>query len=585
MTQQYYSLITNNGLLKEAAANAPGGSAIDLTHIAVGDANGTSYNPTGAQTALVHEVYRTTLTHVAIDEANPNQLIVEGVINEEIGSFYIREVGIFDSDGQLFAIGKYPETFKSTSESGSGKRLYIRMILGFTNAPQVNLVLSEDFNNDPNFNANVLAAIDDINSGISSLNSGLSALNSSLTQKLAKAQNLSDVADIAQARNNLGLEIGVNVQAFATNLAALAGLTGASNKMPIFTGSGQMGLADLFSNKNAIINGDFNIWQYGTSFVSIASGYSADRWRFGKAGTSGVIDISRSSDVPTFAQTGRIFNYSLLVDCQTADTSVAAGDVAFIEQRIEGYNFANLAQKQITLSFWVKSTKIGTSYVFITNNGNDRTCVKEFTINASDTWEFKVITFPASPSDGNWNYINGIGARVGFTLICGSTYQATAGVYSNGEYYGSANQINHYDSTSNNFKICGVQLEAGLIATPFCFRTFDEELKLCQRYYERSYNLATALGTVTDNGQFSYPAISTGQPFGTVFFKTRKRGVPSVTSYSPTTGTAGKIYQNGGSDRDSVITGIGETAFNIYPNTAYSASTSGIAHWIANAEL
>ena len=73
MTQSYYSLITNNGLLKEAEANAPGGSAIDLTHIAVGDANGTSYNPTGAQTALVHEVYRTTLTHVAIDENNSNQ--------------------------------------------------------------------------------------------------------------------------------------------------------------------------------------------------------------------------------------------------------------------------------------------------------------------------------------------------------------------------------------------------------------------------------------------------------------------------------------------------------------------------------
>ena len=209
MTQQYYSLITNNGLLKEAAANAPGGSAIDLTHIAVGDANGTSYNPTGAQTALVHETYRTTLTHVAIDENNPNQLIVEGVINETIGPFYIREVGIFDSDGELFAIGKYPDTFKSTSESGSGKRLYIRMILGFTNAPQVNLVMSEDLNNDPNFNANVIIA---------------------LAAKLAKAQNLADVEDAEEARNNLGLEIGVNVQAFAANLAALAGLTGAAKK-------------------------------------------------------------------------------------------------------------------------------------------------------------------------------------------------------------------------------------------------------------------------------------------------------------------------------------------------------------------
>lgn len=585
MTQQYYSLITNNGLLKEAAANAPGGLAIDLTHIAVGDANGTNYNPTGAQTALVHEVYRTTLTHVAIDEDNSNQLIVEGVINEEVGPFYIREVGIFDSEGQLFAIGKYPETYKSPSSSGSGKRLYIRMILGFTNAPEVNLIQSEDLNNDPNFNANVLAAIDDINSGISAINSGISTLNSALTQKLEKTQNLADVEDIEAARENLGLEIGVNVQAFAENLAALAGLTGAAKKLPYFTGAGQMGVADLFSNKNAIINGDFNIWQYGTSFVSIASGYSADRWRFGKAGTTGIIDISRSTDVPNFAQAGRIFNYSLLVDCQTADNSVAAGDVAFIEQRIEGYNFVNLAQKQITLSFWVKSTKTGTSCVFITNNGNDRTCVKEFTINASDTWEFKTVTFPASPSDGNWNYTNGIGARVGFTLISGSTYQATANVYSNGEYYGSVNQINHYDSPSNNFRICGVQLERGIIATDFEQRNFQHEVNLCQRYYEKSYSISTALGTVTDNGQFSYPAINGTQCFGTAFFKTRKRGVPSITSYSPVSGTAGKIYQVAGSDRDSVITGIGETSFNIYGTTSYSASTSAAVHWAANAEL
>jgi hypothetical protein len=202
MTQSYYSLITNNGLLKEAAASS--GSPVNLTHIAVGDANGTSYNPTGSQTALVHETYRTTLTHVAIDETNPNQLIIEGVINEEIGPFYIREVGIFDSDGELFAIGKYPETYKSTSDIGSGKRLYIRMILGFTNAPQVNLVMSEDLNNDPNFNANVIIA---------------------LALKLAKAANLSDVEDAEEARENLGLEIGADVQAFAENLAAFANLS------------------------------------------------------------------------------------------------------------------------------------------------------------------------------------------------------------------------------------------------------------------------------------------------------------------------------------------------------------------------
>lgn len=191
MPQTYYSLITNTGLLAEAAASAPGGSPTNLTHLAVGDGNGANYEPDGAQTSLVNELYRTELTHVVIDENNPSQLIIEGVISETVGPFYIREVGIFDSNGQLFAIGKYPETFKSAMASGSGKRLYIRMILGFANSPSVNLVISEDINNDPNFSSNVLSAI--------------SGLNAGLEEKLDKAANLSDLTDAESARNNLGL--------------------------------------------------------------------------------------------------------------------------------------------------------------------------------------------------------------------------------------------------------------------------------------------------------------------------------------------------------------------------------------------
>jgi len=215
MTQQYYSILTNIGLAKEAAANIPGGSPVSLTHIAVGDGDGSVYNPVSTQTELVNEVYRTTLTHVAIDSNNSNQLIVEGVLNEEIGSFHVREVGIFDSEGDLFAIGKYPETYKPALTSGSGKRLYIRMILGFANAPQVNLIISSDINNDPNFSNNV-------NNALSTIDANLSNVINILADKLSKAANFSDLSNFEVARNNLGLKNGAitdfigAIMAFAT---------------------------------------------------------------------------------------------------------------------------------------------------------------------------------------------------------------------------------------------------------------------------------------------------------------------------------------------------------------------------------
>ena len=177
----YYSIITNSGLIKHANA-ANNEVNLDLAEIAVGDSNGSYYDPDGSEVALKNELYRASLTHLVIDENNPNQLVIETVLDEIIGPFYIREVGIFDSNGDLFAIGKYPETFKPNLPSGSGKRLYIRMILGFANTPNVNLVINNDINLDPNFSTNV---------------------NNELNNRLKISENLADLTDIGTAKTNL----------------------------------------------------------------------------------------------------------------------------------------------------------------------------------------------------------------------------------------------------------------------------------------------------------------------------------------------------------------------------------------------
>jgi phage-related tail fiber protein len=166
----YYSIITNNGLINHANASSSEIN-LDLTQMAVGDSNGVYYDPDGTETTLQNELYRVDLTHAVIDENNPNQLIVEAVLGEVIGPFYIREVGIFDSNGNLFAIGKFPETFKPNLPSGSGKRLYIRMILGFASSPNVNLIINNDIALDPNFSTDVNNEIANINQRIDAINS------------------------------------------------------------------------------------------------------------------------------------------------------------------------------------------------------------------------------------------------------------------------------------------------------------------------------------------------------------------------------------------------------------------------------
>ncbi len=236
---------------------------------------------------------------------------------------------------------------------------------------------------------------------------------------------------------------------------------------------------------SAIINGDFDIWQRGTSFSSIAdSAHFADgNFKYQKSGAM-VHDVSRSTDVPTVAQAGRLYNYSVLVDCTTVDSSLASPDFCVIGTYIEGFLWEPLAQRTVTLSFWVKGTKTGIHTVSLRNSGADRAYCAEYTINASDTWEHKTITVTASPSAGTWDYTTGVGIAIFWTLAAGTAYYGTNNTWTTGNHVATANQVNACDSTSNNFRITGVRLVAGSVAKPLVQRPYAQELALCQRYYE-----------------------------------------------------------------------------------------------------
>ena len=138
MAEQFYSILTSIGKAKIANANVLG-TKLNLTTLALGDGNGKYYNPTENQGALINEVWKGNVNLITTDSKNPNWIIIETMIAGSVGGFFIREVGVFDDEGSLIAIGKYPETYKPVISDGSTKDLIIRVILEVSNASSVTL--------------------------------------------------------------------------------------------------------------------------------------------------------------------------------------------------------------------------------------------------------------------------------------------------------------------------------------------------------------------------------------------------------------------------------------------------------------
>ncbi|MGD8204968.1 phage tail protein, partial [Pantoea sp. FN0305] len=128
MTTKFYALLTNQGAAKLANAAALG-TKIQITEMAVGDGNGSLPTPDASQTRLVNEKRRAALNSLSIDAVNSSQIIAEQVIPENEGGFWIREIGLFDADGDMVAVANCAETYKPQLQEGSGRTQTIRMIL------------------------------------------------------------------------------------------------------------------------------------------------------------------------------------------------------------------------------------------------------------------------------------------------------------------------------------------------------------------------------------------------------------------------------------------------------------------------
>ena len=303
--------------------------------------------------------------------------------------------------------------------------------------------------------------------------------------------------------------------------------------------------------RNIVINGDMQVAQRSTSVASItASGYyTVDRFQT-FLNTLGTWTQSQSTDVPS----GYGFANSFKMDCTSADASPASDDLLIVAQKFEGQNLQYLKKGTanalpLTASFWVKSTKTGTFIIELYDIDNNRQISKSYTVNTTNTWEFKTVTF-AGDTTGAFDNNNGHSLSLQFWLGAGSDY--TSGTLNTS--WGAAveanrvvGQVNIADSTSNDWLITGVQLEAGTSATDFEFLPIDVSLGRCQRYFEKGTEVRV-------NG---FQTSVTGQKCVSYNLCVQKRADPTVVTFD-SAGNSGKISTlvNNGTPTNNITPGL-----------------------------
>lgn len=238
--------------------------------------------------------------------------------------------------------------------------------------------------------------------------------------------------------------------------------------------------------KNRIINGAMAIDQRNAGASINTSGawaYPVDRFSVITGGTGGgaVFAAQRSTVAPTG------FTNSISLTLTTVDSSKASTELSSIRYPVEGIDCRDLmygtsGAVTTTLSFWVRSSLIGTYCVKYGNSANDRSYVATYTINVANTWEYKTVTIPGDTT-GTWvNDTTACGIQIWWDLGSGSSYNTTAGSWTAGTYQRTTAQADVTGTSGATFYITGVQLEKGSQATAFDYRPYSIELQLCKRY-------------------------------------------------------------------------------------------------------
>lgn len=621
---KFSALLTAVGEAKQVKSDA-GLLTWKLTHMAVGDANGTDPIPDRSQKTLINERRRAPLNSLEPHPTNPGILVAEQIIPADEGGFWIRELGLFDSDGDLVAVANCAPSYKSLLAQGSGKTQVIRM--NFVVSSSTNVVLLID---PAVVNATRKYVDDSVANAVNRLDFKHSALVATTGPVVLAGVQAIDgfavpagsrvlVKDQAQAKDNGLYVVGpdswvravdadssdkvtpgmmVTVERGTLNADTIWHLVsdgplvlgtsalvfqwlGGQNAptAPVDDRSKKVVNSEALRaqiesanqkfpsqvyRKNLLINGNLDIWQRGEGgSVSVASAlYTADRWMvFVPVGVT-----AQWNKTPFTLGSG--FNGAKWA-LRVSYTAGAPG--ANIRQRIEGVETG--AGQTLTASFYFNSTVEQTCTVILRQvfgtGGNVSADVDHFQdIDVTREYKKHVVSFNLSSVVGKTKGSN------------------------NNDYIELI--IVSKASVAHTVVLASVQLEVGATATEFEPRFPQQELAMCQRYFEKTF----AQGVAPADGVNPYSSLTSpvfagqisamSQPIASWQFKVEKRAIPSIKLYRGIGGGAPGQWRSG----DDVTSGstaraifVGTRNVSIDNNDIALPSQAYYIHATADAEL
>ncbi|ERE08056.1 hypothetical protein O166_05810 [Pseudogulbenkiania ferrooxidans EGD-HP2] len=595
MNNDFFTLLTAVGKAKLAAA-ASGGAPLKLSQMAVGEGDGGAYyTPTESQTALKSEAWRAGLNHLSTDPANPSWIVAELVIPDPVGGFTIREVGVFDADGALFAVGKFPESYKPVLADGANKQLYVRMILEVSNAAAVTLMVDPSvvlatrgsvdqriaeelakLDGKPSVRAATTAPI--TLTGLQTVDGVVLQLGDRVLVKnqAAGADNgiyVAGAGNWARAADaNISLEVTpglfVAVEQGAANGGSIWQLLDA--RAPVVLGTTPLAF-ERVSGRTGVTAGSYNRVTVGargevlggSQLVAFdpAQTFPTQAYRR-NALINGGFDVWQRGASQTVSGYGSADRWCLdlgvppglsgvtvsKVAASAADTDALGGAANFLRIAVTkapaapAREYCQITQrvegvrrfsgKTMTLSFWAKADAAKTILFYVEQGFGSGDGVSPIARAQNET---------PIPLGTGWQ-------RYSFTFTSPSIQGKAIG--SVGDDYLSVFFGVSYStvlpahsaitgSQTGVFDIAQVQLEEGPVATSYERRSPGEELALCQRYYEMGSAVARYIG-VNDS-------------MGWVGFHQTKRVKPAISFFNPFTSRAGEAqtYNVGITDRSS----------------------------------